>query len=314
MAIYKISDFDPDYRQHFDEKDVKGLDLYVSNDKVGSVEDILVDDRGQIRYLLVHTGNWILGKKVLLPIGFARIDYNDNRVYANNLTKAQVENLPEFTEDMAIDYDHEERVRGVYRGGMDTMPQDVTTGAMGVVDRPAAVTGNDMAAPMLGLDQGYVDYDRDTYSYEKEPNLYAVNEQNHPNLKLYEERLIAEKTRQKTGEAVISKRVETETANASVEVDKERVVVNRVPATGQTIVTPGEATFQAGEVSRVEVYEEVPEFRKEAFVREEVEVSKVVDHETATAQEELRREEIDVNVDNRSTVLAEASLEENRRN
>jgi uncharacterized protein (TIGR02271 family) len=301
MAIHRISDFDPDYRKHFEDKDVKGLDLYVSNDKVGSVDDILVDDRGQIRYLIIHTGSWILGKKVLLPIGFARIDYNDRRVYANNLTKAQVQNLPEFTENMVVDYDHEERVRGVYRGGMGTTPQDVTTGAMGVVDRPAAVTGNDMAAPMLGLDQGYVDYDRDTYSYEKEPSLYAVNEQNHPNLKLYEERLVAGKTRQKSGEAVISKRVETETANASVEVDKERVVVNRVPGNDQTAVTPGEANFQAGEVSRVEVYEEVPEFRKEAFVREEVEVSKVVDHETATAQEELRREEIDVNVENRST-------------
>jgi uncharacterized protein (TIGR02271 family) len=302
MAIHRISDFDPDYRNHFDEKDVKGLDLYVSNDKVGSVDDILVDDQGQIRYLIVHTGTWILGKKVLLPIGFARIDNNARRVYANNLTKAQVENLPEFTDDMAVDYDHEERVRGVYRSGMQTMPQDVTPGMMGAVDRPAAVTGNDMTAPMLDLDQGYVDYDRDTYSYEKEPNdMYALNEQNHPNLKLYEERLVADKTRQKTGEAVISKRIETETANATVEVDKERVVVNRVPVTGQTAVAPGEASFQAGEVSRVEVYEEVPEFRKEAFVREEVEVSKVVDHETATAQENLRREEIEINVEDRLT-------------
>jgi uncharacterized protein (TIGR02271 family) len=302
MAIHRISDFDPDYRKHFDDKDVKDLDLYVGNDKVGSVDDVLVDDQGQIRYLIIHTGTWILGKKVLLPIGFARIDYNDRRVHANNLTKAQVENLPEFTEDMTVDYDHEERVRGVYRGGMQTMPQDVTTGAMGVVDRPAAVTGNDLAAPMQGVEEGYVDYGRDTYSYDKEPHMYALNEQNHPNLKLYEERLVSGKTRQKTGEAVISKRIETETANASVEVDKERVVVNRVPGNAQTAVAPGEANFQAGEVSRIEVYEEVPEFHKEAFVREEVEVSKVVDHETATAQEQLRREEIDVKVDNRSVV------------
>jgi len=44
----------------------------------------------------------------------------------------------------------------------------------------------------------------------------------------------------------------------------------------------------------VEVYEEVPEFHKETFVREEVRVSKVVDQETATAEEQLRREELDV--------------------
>lgn len=44
----------------------------------------------------------------------------------------------------------------------------------------------------------------------------------------------------------------------------------------------------------MEVYEEVPEFHKETFVREEVRVSKVVDQETATAEEQLRREELDV--------------------
>ena len=52
----------------------------------------------------------------------------------------------------------------------------------------------------------------------------------------------------------------------------------------------------------MEVYEEVPEFHKEAFVREEVRVSKVVDKETVTAQEQLRREELDVNVEGHPVV------------
>jgi stress response protein YsnF len=46
----------------------------------------------------------------------------------------------------------------------------------------------------------------------------------------------------------------------------------------------------------------VPEFHKEAFVREEVRVSKVVDHENATAEEQLRREEIDVDIEGHPTV------------
>ena len=108
--------------------------------------------------------------------------------------------------------------------------------------------------------------------------------------------------RQKTGEAVISKRVKTETANASVSVDKERVIVERIPVNSDTVVTPGEANFQAGEVARMDVYEEVPEFHKEAFVWEEVRVSKVVDQETATAQEQLRREELDVDTEGRPVV------------
>jgi stress response protein YsnF len=52
----------------------------------------------------------------------------------------------------------------------------------------------------------------------------------------------------------------------------------------------------------MDVYEEVPEFHKEAFVREEVRVSKVVDQETATAQEQLRREELDVDTEGRPAV------------
>jgi uncharacterized protein (TIGR02271 family) len=302
MTLHKINDFDPDYHNHFDDHDVKGLDLYAENEKIGSVEDILVDDQGLFRYLVINTGFWVFGKRVLFPIGRARIDYNNQRVYANNLTKEQVEALPEFTDDMTVDYDYEEQVRGIYRSSLPNIQQEAPAaygvGYAGADSAPATTN----TAPVLDLEAGYAGYDRDTYTYEKDPDLYGLNDQNHPSLKLYEERLVTSKTRQKTGEAVISKRVETETAQASVPVDKERVVIERIPTNSQTVVSPSEATFQAGEVSRTEVYEEVPEFHKEAFVREEVRVSKVVDQETATAEETLRREELDVDTEGHPVV------------
>ena len=301
MALYKIKDFDPDYKNHSHDPDIKGLSMYAGTEKIGSIDDILVDEQGKFRYLIVDSGGWIMGKKVLLPIGRARIDYTSKRVYADNLTKAQVEALPEFTDDLLLDYDKEEQVRGVYRSPAPTMqnaPAANGVGYAGATSAPATTN----TEPMLDLETGYAGYDRATYGYEKEPELYDLNEQSHPNLKLYEERLIASKNRQKTGEAVISKRVETETANASVAVEKERVVVERIPVNSGTVVTPGEANFQEGEVARMDVYEEVPEFHKEAFVREEVRVSKVVDKETATAQEQLRREELDVDTEGRPAV------------
>ncbi len=302
MALYKIKDFDPDYKNHSNDPDIKGLSMYAGTEKIGSIDDILVDEQGKFRYLIVDSGGWIMGKKVLLPIGRARIDYSDKRVYADNLTKTQVEALPEFNDDLLMDYDKEEQVRGVYRSPMPNMQQKIPAangvGYAGAPSAPATVN----SPPTLDLEEGYAGYDRETYGYEKEPQLYDLNEQNHPNLKLYEERLIASKNRQKTGEAVISKRVETETANASVAVEKERVVIERIPTSSETVVTPGEANFQAGEVARMDVYEEVPEFHKEAFVREEVRVNKVVDKETATAQEQLRREELDVDTEGRPVV------------
>ncbi|MCY7273980.1 MAG: DUF2382 domain-containing protein [Phormidesmis sp. CAN_BIN44] len=294
MALHKIKDFDPDYRSHFDGDDVIGLDLYAGNDKIGSVDDVLVDDEGQFRYLVINTGVWILGKKVLLPIGGARIDYVDRRVYAKNLSKAQVENLPEFTQDTTIDYDHEEQVRGVYR------PSMLNTAASGVgyVGSDSAPSTQN-AAPMLDVDAGY---DRDTYSYDKEPALYDINEQDHQSLRLYQERLIASKTRQKTGEVAIGKHIEIETARVSVPIDKERVVIQRTAGDTGAVIPASEANFQEGEVARIEVYEEIPNIQKETFVREEVRVTKVIDHDTVTAEEQVRREELDVNTEGHPVV------------
>lgn len=269
MSLYRIKDFDPDYRDHFDNQDVIGFDLYSGDEKVGSVDDLLVDDDGHFRYLLINTGAWIFGKKVLLPIGQARIDQSARRVFVDGLSRSQVESLPEFTKESDIDYDHEERIRGSYRPmatnrGMD---QAVTSGT----------------------------YDRNTYRYDRDPALYNMNERDHQNLRLYEERLIANKQRRKTGEVVVGKRVETEQAHVQVPIEKERVVVERTtPTDAGRPVTPGEAAFDQGEVARIEVYEETPDIRKEAFVREEVRVRKEVDRETVNAEEEIRRERLDL--------------------
>ena len=287
MSLHKIKDFDPDYREHFDNTDLIGFDLYSGNDKVGSVENILVDDRGGFRYFVINTGVWILGKKTLLPIGRARIDAKSHRVYADGLSRAQVESLPEYDENSDVNYDQEERIRGAYR-------TTATTAGVATV-----LPG--MAAPTSTAPTPRPATNRDNYDYKQDAALYDLNDRDHQNLKLYEERLIANKTRQKTGEVAIGKRVETETATANVSLDKERVVIDRKPGNAKA-VSPGEASFQSGEVARMEVYEETPDIRKEAFVREEVSIRKEVDHETVQAQEQLRREELNVDKDGQTII------------
>ncbi|OUL29097.1 photosystem reaction center subunit H [Nostoc sp. T09] len=296
MALYKLDDFDPNYRDTFQGDDIKGLGVYAEgrDEKIGSVSDVLVDDEGHFRYLVVDLGFWIFGKKVLLPIGRARIDYNTDRVYAIGMTREQAEDLPEFNERSGVDYDYEERVRGVYRRPVDATR---SVDASSVVDTPTPL---DASAPLDTNYQplttpNYPTYNRDTYTYDHEPSLYNINERDNQTLKLYEERLIAGKRRQKAGEVAIGKRVETETASVSVPLERERVVIERVtPTDAGSPVAPGEANFREGEVARVEIYEETPEIRKEAVVREEVRVSKVVEQETSEAQATVRREELDV--------------------
>lgn len=293
MALHKLADFDPDYRQTFEGHDIKGMGVYAdgSDEKVGTVSDVLVDEQGHFRYLVIDLGFWIFGKKVLLPVGRSRIDYNAERVYAVGMTRQQAENLPEYNERENLDYDYEERVRGVYRNPRDyTQPQ---VGAPLDTTTPLEASTTDAA---IGSNTVAPAYNRDTYNYEQEPSLFGLNDQDHQTLRLYEERLIANKQRRKTGEVAIGKHVETETARVSVPVEKERVVVERVtPDDAGRPVAPGEANFREGEVARIEVYEETPEIRKEAFVREEVRVRKVVDQDTVETQDTVRREELDVN-------------------
>jgi len=275
MPLYKLTEFDPNYQETFGGEDVKAMDLYTEGEqKVGSVADVLVDPEGRFRYLVIDTSLETVGKRILLPIGLARIDYNAGRIYVDGLSKAQVGQLPEYNDRMTVDYDYEEQVRGVYR--------------------PL------ISAPGYTSTQANTTYDRDTYTYQQEPSLYGLNDQNHQTFKLYEERLIANKNRVKTGEVAIGKHIETDTARVSVPIEKERVVIERVTSTDTgTVVAPSEINFQEGEVARIEVYEETPEIHKEAFVREEIRVRKVVDQETVEAEETVRREELDIDTEGR---------------
>lgn len=294
MALVKLGDFYPDYREeHSDLDDIKSFDVYAQgDDKVGSVYDILVDEQtGKFRYFIVDTGFWVFGKKVLLPVGLGKIDYSARRISINDLNKEQVESLPNYDNLDKVDFDYEEQVRGAYRPIAAT---SAGTATAGTADATAAIS--DLTQPT---------YDRNTYNYDREPSLYNLNDSNdskEQNLKLYEERLIADKQRRKTTEVAIGKHVETETARVAVPVEKERVVIERTTPTNTTAVDLGEANFREGEVARVELYEETPNIRKEAVVREEVRVKKVVENETAEATETIRREELDVDAQGRPIV------------
>ena len=277
MTLQKIAEFYPDYKEEiFAGDDIKGFDVYAgdSDEKVGSIYDALVDETGRFRYLVIDTGIWVFGKKVLLPIGSARFDYGARRVYATGLrSKEQAERLPAYDELQPVDYDREEQVRGVYRDQTST-----------------SKTASNLSTPAA--------YDRSSYNYDMDRPLYETNEQNHQTLKLHEERLIANKNRAKTGEVTVGKRVETQIGRASVPIEKERVVIERVtPVEVGQVVSVGEADFQSGEVARMEVYEETADIHKEAYVREEVKIRKEVVRSTVDGEETLRREELDVNTD-----------------
>lgn len=318
MTLYKIEDFYPNYRDDlFDGDDIKGYDVYAGNndEKIGHVDDALVDESGYFRYLVIDTGFWVFGKRVLIPIGRCRVDNDRNRIYAMGLeTKEQAEQLPEYHEDTVVDRHYEQNVRSVYSvpnvENSATVENSPPVEGAGVA---ATATGRQVKSPTLPPipnratttqeSDRVVAHDEDHYSYDREPSLYNTTDQDHKKLKLYEERLVAHKHREKTGEVLVSKQVVTEQAKTAIPVENEKVVVEVREAVGtEQNLGAGEVAFNDTEIARVEVYNEKADIHKEAFVREEVEIHKEVERNTVQAEETVRHEELEVKREGNPTV------------
>ncbi|MBV8887268.1 MAG: DUF2382 domain-containing protein [Chroococcidiopsidaceae cyanobacterium CP_BM_RX_35] len=300
MTLYKLQEFYPNYREDiFDGDDIKGLEVCAgrTGDKIGTIDTALLDESGRIRYFVIDTGFWIFGKRVLLPVGYCQIDEQAKRIYATGLlNKKQAEELPEYNDTTRIDRTYEERVREVYRSAA-AIPVEVATANVASVEASAPLDITSSAVP-----SGYISNqvkkatdDSETYNYQQEPSVYDLNSRDHQTLKLYEERLITNKERHQTGEVVVSKHIETETARVSLPLKKERVIIERTtPTDAGKMVSPLQTDFSEGEVTRMKVYEETADIRKGAFVREEVRIVKEVQQDVIEAEETLRREELDV--------------------
>ncbi len=86
-----------------DIRDLHGATLHALNGEIGRVEDILFDDEyWTVRYLVVNTGSWLFGRKVLIsPLAFGIFDWEERAIYVN-LTREQVENSPGVETDAPV--------------------------------------------------------------------------------------------------------------------------------------------------------------------------------------------------------------------
>ncbi|HEX7304903.1 PRC-barrel domain containing protein [Lentzea sp.] len=68
--------------------------------------------------LMVDTGPWIFGRKVVLPVGVVhRVDHRERKVFVDR-TKEQIENAPEYSEDE----DYRDRTADYYGESYRMMP------------------------------------------------------------------------------------------------------------------------------------------------------------------------------------------------
>jgi hypothetical protein len=88
--------------------DLKGLTIKAKDGEIGAVDDFYFDDdHWTIRYLVVDTGNWLPGRRVLIsPISLGRADPANGRIEVA-LTMKQVEDSPGIESDKPVSRQYE---------------------------------------------------------------------------------------------------------------------------------------------------------------------------------------------------------------
>jgi hypothetical protein len=94
---------------------IKGFAIEAEDGKIGSVSDFLFDDRTwKLRWMVVDTGGWLPGRKVLIhPSAIGPLDY-DREHLPLRLTKQQVKNSPDIRDDEPVSRQMQDDVYGHY--------------------------------------------------------------------------------------------------------------------------------------------------------------------------------------------------------
>lgn len=89
-------------------QDLKGSEIVATDGEIGKLDDFYFDDSSwTIRYLVASTGNWFVGKDVLLsPFAVAKTDSSNQQIKVN-LTRAQVDASPGIDTDKPVSRQHE---------------------------------------------------------------------------------------------------------------------------------------------------------------------------------------------------------------
>ncbi len=83
-------------------KVVEGYQIHADDGTIGNVQDFMIDDHWNIRFLVVDTGSWFPGRNVLIsPRWISKVAWEDSSVYVA-LSKEAVKNSPEYHSEMQV--------------------------------------------------------------------------------------------------------------------------------------------------------------------------------------------------------------------
>jgi hypothetical protein len=99
----------------FEAPDITGFEVEATDGSIGKVDESTYEAGGS--FIVVDTGPWIFGKKVMLPAGVIdRVDPQEETIFVG-LTKDQIKNAPEFDETRLTDDAYRSELGGYYGRG-----------------------------------------------------------------------------------------------------------------------------------------------------------------------------------------------------
>ena len=230
-------------------------------EKIGKVDDLFLDENDSPEYIGVKMG--FLGtRSTLIPFELARVN-DERQVIEVSKDKETVKNGPTFDDDREITPEFENEVYSYY--GLKRTSSTQESGA---------------------YETYYAEETTQTTGVADHTDLADEDE---VRVQRTEEELAAGTREREAGQLKVRKRVRTDREQIEVPTRHEEVSVERVPVEGEA----SEAEIGEDEVV-VPVTEEEVVVGKRPVVKEEVRIRKDVVEGTEVVEEDVRREEIEV--------------------
>jgi uncharacterized protein (TIGR02271 family) len=260
----------------------------VNGQKVGQVDSLFVDENVQIEYVGMKMG--LLGtRSTLIPWELIEVREDANRmIIAAN--KDYIEDGPAVDDDQEITPEFEQRVYSCYRLQRATGTEE--RGAFGTYYSNIEEERTDLA-PGERLETGEEGGLGAVASPTDRP---GVTDDEELRVQRTEEELSVSTREREAGAVRLRKRVRTDRERIRVPKKRVEVTVERVPIEGEAVSAEGEiAKPKIGDDEIVvPVVEEEVVVEKRPVVKEEIRIRKEVVEDDEIIEEDVRREEVEV--------------------
>jgi uncharacterized protein (TIGR02271 family) len=260
-----------------------------AGEKIGKVDDLFVDESDQPEYIGVKMG--FLGtSSTLIPWEAVSSTDDEGRAITVATDKDTAKSGPAFDDDREITPEFEQQVYSYY--GLSRSAGSEGSGSYGSYYSEESTEAGTVGPGMSMGDTETGEFREHAITDEGVNQSQGDDLEDEDELRVQrtEEELRAGTRERQAGALNVRKRVRTDRERIEVPTRREEVTVDRVPVEGEAAT---EAEIGDDEVS-IPLTEEEVVVEKRPVIKEEVRIRKDVVEDTEVVEEDVRREEVDI--------------------